>query len=615
MTDFRRWEQFDADGESAKVDAAAARDEDKEKKQELAGAREAFEQAGIEVAADLAETAVAHARVAALGSSRGRGRRQGRRSAAATPSLAPAPSLAPTPAPEPASAPEPAPPPAAVAPKDGKAAEAVDLNPAAMAAERLTSLTRRLKGLTADREAAMVLLNSSTGREGGGSVGSDLEEALAAFGRLLADVADAECMLPPDLTAIEEEEGEEDSTGGGGGGGGSGGDTGKEGRDAPSSSSRSSSSSSSSLQSASSWNSSLDPAAAAAMRTTVRSVRLDALRGLGTAQLRLGRSAEASDSLKALLLLDPADGEAWRARGDAFGAMGVATLAELHYEQAAVDSDTDCNLSSEAEAAAGEKEQEQEQQQQQQQPSPLPQRARAAALDGLVLFKEQFFRSAFEKFEEGAMLAARCRRRLLAETTPVPPPPTPLPTTAGQPAADSEPLEQQRRRRQRRERRERQRVVRFCEMEVSCRLNAAACCLLRQQDYDAAAAHCTGALNTAATLTTKTTNSSSGSGGGSGGGPGDSAGDEQQPEWVLPCTIKALLRRAEAKRCVGLFQSGAGDLEEARRRATAAEEKDGGESRSDQVLLLRAETERLLEEMRFTASQIAVVAEEQEALT
>ena len=86
MTDFRRWEQFDADGESAKVDAAAARDEDKEKKQELAGAREAFEQAGIEVAADLAETAVAHARVAALGSSRGRGRRQGRRSAAATPS-------------------------------------------------------------------------------------------------------------------------------------------------------------------------------------------------------------------------------------------------------------------------------------------------------------------------------------------------------------------------------------------------------------------------------------------------------------------------------------------------------------------------------------------------
>ena len=67
MTDFRRWEQFDADGESAKVDAAAARDEDKEKKQELAGAREV--DAPDEPAAESWQHRARQARRSALGTS------------------------------------------------------------------------------------------------------------------------------------------------------------------------------------------------------------------------------------------------------------------------------------------------------------------------------------------------------------------------------------------------------------------------------------------------------------------------------------------------------------------------------------------------------------------
>ena len=68
-----------------------------------------------------------------------------------------------------------------------------------------------------------------------------------------------------------------------------------------------------------------------------RTLRLSALLGLGEAALRChggGRSAEASDALKAVLLDRGTDVQAWLLRGEAWVAMELPLLAALHFSRA-----------------------------------------------------------------------------------------------------------------------------------------------------------------------------------------------------------------------------------------------------------------------------------------
>ena len=517
MTDFGKWERFNADEESARVDAAAAEEDAKKHEKELLGARDALEQAGIGIATDLAETAAAHARVAALGSSRGRGRRRiSRRPAAASVDE--------------------------VKPKTVTKPDD---------AEQLATLAQKLQNLTMGRAEATAILDSVTAEQRDKTAQSGLEKALASFQELLSNIADVECLL------AQEEAVNKMST--------EGNDTAtheehyssiKGGRDLSSSSSLPAIASSIATESGFSTAHAND-----AMRTTVRSVRFDVLRGLGLTQLRLGRYAEASDSLKALLMIDPDDVLAWQSRGDAFKAMGVPTLAELHYEQVKGKA-TKSPLTLEASGPAASS-------QNQNLPSlsdSMQIRARRLAMEGLVIFKEQFFASALRKFEEAAAITKLQRRRLLC-----------LLQVSGVVNDNTTSMAQLEIKRWRS-------LARLLEMEMSCRLNAASCCLIRQQDYDTVESHCSEILEAAEIVPRLTELSSSNK-------------VKLSLNWAYTGTTKAFLRRAEARRCVGFFEGGDADL--------AAARKLNEERYHINQEVMRAGIDERLEEMRHNAKLLS----------
>ena len=349
-------------------------------------------------------------------------------------------------------------------------------------AQKLLQLTAGLKAATAQRDTAYGLWTS--GSEG---------ESKDGYARLLRSVAELELMLPPPA--------EEDN-------------------DAPAGA-RPAAAAASTAQ--------LEDEPLQKVRETVVLLRRDAMWGLGRCQVKRDQLAEATDSFKAILLADDGDAAAWKERGAAFLSMGVPLLAELHLNQAEGRAKQESNpeLVEEVlalrEAASD--------------PPPLVpalEGVRAAgpraclalavrlAVEGQVLFREQFFKSAADKFAAAvdALNATHesARRAPGGDETAGDGVDERAAGDAGAEVADVAaaavpPGEAP--------------VLR--ELRYACHLNIAACALLRQMDYHAAIEHCTRA-----------------------------AVDCQKSAAVLP-----LLRRAEAARHVGLFANGVADLERA----------------------------------------------------
>jgi len=286
MTDYNKWSKYDVDGEEQRVELEAFKEAETAKDRSSLAATKQLEGEGVHVVSDMAAKAEAHARVAALRAQGGGGRRRVRGSTATA-------GTAPSSGNVKASAP-------------GASAAASEL---ALQAAALQGLQGELEALVRERDAAQALLSiendDSSRTKASTGTPSDPVAALAAFQGCLQHVAAVDQLLPPEV------------------------DDGNEGDDNDRSTPSSTSSSNS------------DEAARgaiAAVRRTVAMVRQDTLRGMGLAQLATPGAdllAEASESLKACLLQDGSDLEAWLGRGEAFARMGLLSLAELHWDQAA----------------------------------------------------------------------------------------------------------------------------------------------------------------------------------------------------------------------------------------------------------------------------------------
>jgi len=339
MTDYSKWSKYDADGEEQRVEVEAFKEAAAAKDLTTQATTKQLEGEGVHVVSDMAAKAEAHARVAAL-RAQGGGRRRIRGSTApggATPSASGA---------------------NVKAPSSVLKASAAAASELALQAAALQGLQGELEALVRERDAAQALLNvendESSSSSNSSSTGTKLGDhvaALVAFQGCLQHVAAVEQLLPPELND-DDDENPADST-------------------------------------SSSGSPSGDDAARGAVnavRRTVGMVRQDTLRGLGLAQLATpGASllAEASESLKACLLQDGSDVEAWLGRGEAFARMGLLALAELHWDQVAellaVDKKSSTGTTPSPSKPGGDKSTEKTANSNAQQPTLLPERSGRAA--------------------------------------------------------------------------------------------------------------------------------------------------------------------------------------------------------------------------------------------